>query len=48
LRRDFAGVGLPVRADVDVRAATIDDLGAITEIYNHTSCIRLPPSTSRR
>lgn len=35
LRRDFAGVGLPVHADVDVRAATIDDLGAITEIYNH-------------
>ena len=35
LRRDFAAVGLPVRSDVDVRPATIDDLVAITEIYNH-------------
>jgi 2-haloacid dehalogenase len=35
LRRDFAGVGLPVRSDVDVRPATIDDLVAVTEIYNH-------------
>lgn len=35
LRRDFAAVGLPVAADVDVRSATIDDLAAITEIYNH-------------
>jgi phosphinothricin acetyltransferase len=34
LRRDFAAVGLPVRSDIDVRAATIEDLGAITEVYN--------------
>jgi 2-haloacid dehalogenase len=35
LRRDFAGVGLPVTSDIVVRPATVDDLEAITEIYNH-------------
>jgi phosphinothricin acetyltransferase len=35
LRRDFAAVGLPVTSEVDVQPATIKDLGAITEIYNH-------------
>jgi 2-haloacid dehalogenase len=35
LRRDFASVGLPVAADVDVRPGRLDDLGAITSIYNH-------------
>jgi 2-haloacid dehalogenase len=35
LRRDFARVGLPVRSEVDVRSATLNDLAAITEIYNH-------------
>jgi 2-haloacid dehalogenase len=35
LRRDFAGVGLPVTSQIDVRSAGIDDLAAITDIYNH-------------
>jgi 2-haloacid dehalogenase len=35
LRRDFASVGLPVTSEIDVRPATIDDLAAITDIYNH-------------
>jgi 2-haloacid dehalogenase len=35
LRRDFAGVGLPVTSDILVRPATVDDLEAITEIYDH-------------
>jgi 2-haloacid dehalogenase len=35
LRRDFAGVGLPVTSEVDVRPATSHDLGEITDIYNH-------------
>jgi 2-haloacid dehalogenase len=35
LRRDFAAAGLPVTASVEVRPATLDDLPAITEIYNH-------------
>jgi 2-haloacid dehalogenase len=35
LRRDLAGVGLPVAADVEVRPATAADLAVMTEIYNH-------------
>lgn len=35
LRRDLAGVGLPVASDVAIRPATIDDLVEITDIYNH-------------
>jgi 2-haloacid dehalogenase len=34
LRRDLAAVGLPVAADVEVRAAAPADLPALTEIYN--------------
>jgi 2-haloacid dehalogenase len=35
LRHDFAAAGLPVTAEVKVRAATVGDLGSITGIYNH-------------
>lgn len=35
LRRDLAQVGLPVTSQIDVRTAAIDDLDAITDIYNH-------------
>jgi 2-haloacid dehalogenase len=35
LRRDLASAGLPVAADIEVRAATLADLGQITDIYNH-------------
>jgi 2-haloacid dehalogenase len=35
LRRDLAAAGLPVRSDIDVRPATVDDLAALTDIYNH-------------
>jgi 2-haloacid dehalogenase len=35
LRRELAWAGLPVRADVAVRPGTVDDLPALTEIYNH-------------
>ncbi len=35
LRKDFASVGLPVTAQIEVRPAVIDDLEAITAIYNH-------------
>ncbi|HTR69649.1 MAG TPA: GNAT family N-acetyltransferase [Mycobacteriales bacterium] len=35
LRRDLAALGLPVRADVSIRAGVAADLPALTEIYNH-------------
>jgi 2-haloacid dehalogenase len=35
LRRDFAAAGLPVASQIDVRPARLDDLAAITGIYNH-------------
>ena len=35
LRRDLASLGLPIRADVEIRSAHVDDVPAITEIYNH-------------
>jgi 2-haloacid dehalogenase len=35
LRRDLAALGLPVRADVDIRSARSTDLTALTDIYNH-------------
>jgi 2-haloacid dehalogenase len=35
LRRDFASVGLPVAADVDVRYAQEGDFGGLVDIYNH-------------
>jgi 2-haloacid dehalogenase len=35
LRRDFASVGLPVAADVDVRAAEDGDAEQLLRIYNH-------------
>ncbi|HTW21594.1 MAG TPA: GNAT family N-acetyltransferase [Mycobacteriales bacterium] len=35
LRRDLAGTGLPVAADIGIRPATADDLAAIDAIYNH-------------
>lgn len=35
LRRDLAEVGLPVQSEIDIRSATVDDLNAINEIYNH-------------
>jgi 2-haloacid dehalogenase len=34
LRRDLAGVGLPVDGSVEVRGAGVDDLAALTDIYN--------------
>jgi 2-haloacid dehalogenase len=35
LRREFAAVGLPVRSEIEIRPATVNDLDGITEIYNH-------------
>jgi L-amino acid N-acyltransferase YncA/phosphoglycolate phosphatase-like HAD superfamily hydrolase len=35
LRRDLAGLGLPVRAGVEVRPGRRTDLPALTELYNH-------------
>jgi phosphinothricin acetyltransferase len=35
LRRDVAGLGLPVRAGVEVRPGRRSDLPALTELYNH-------------
>jgi 2-haloacid dehalogenase len=35
LRRDLAAAGLPVASDIDVRPATVADLAALTDIYNH-------------
>jgi 2-haloacid dehalogenase len=35
LRRDFASVGLPVAADVDVRYAADSDYDELIQIYNH-------------
>lgn len=35
LRRDFASIGLPLAADVDVRPVRDEDLPAIVDIYNH-------------
>ena len=43
LRHDLAALGLPVRADVSIRPADPDDLGAITDIYNHY--VRSGPAT---
>jgi 2-haloacid dehalogenase len=35
LRRDLATLGLPVRSDIEVRPPALDDLPALTEIYNY-------------